>query len=104
ALVHGRQALIPGMHICHECDTPSCVNPRHLRQDTPQANFGDAIKRNRTTVGEKNPSSKITNEQAREIKAGDESFEHVCAMMLKYRISEATVRSIIRGKSWRHVK
>lgn len=33
--------------ICHTCDNPSCVNPDHLYQGTPQDNMNDKIKRNR---------------------------------------------------------
>lgn len=35
---------------CHSCDTPSCVNPRHLRWDTPQANSADMVARGRSTL------------------------------------------------------
>ena len=35
------------MVIMHECDTPACVNPRHLRQDTARANNDDKIAKGR---------------------------------------------------------
>lgn len=36
-----------GMFICHTCDNPSCVNPEHLFQGTPQDNVLDMISKNR---------------------------------------------------------
>lgn len=36
-----------GNFICHRCDTPSCVNPEHLFEGTPQKNVDDAVRKKR---------------------------------------------------------
>ena len=36
-----------GMNICHVCDTPACVNPRHLYEGTQKENMNDASFRGR---------------------------------------------------------
>jgi hypothetical protein len=36
-----------GMFICHHCDIPSCVNPKHLFIGTAQTNLDDASMKNR---------------------------------------------------------
>lgn len=41
----------PGTLVRHTCDTPSCVNPRHLELGTPKQNFRDALIRDRVGIG-----------------------------------------------------
>lgn len=43
-LTHGRMPA-QGMHVMHSCDRPSCVNPAHLREGTPQENVDERDER-----------------------------------------------------------
>jgi len=36
-----------GMEICHRCDRPGCINPKHLFQGTHSDNIQDARKKHR---------------------------------------------------------
>lgn len=49
----------PKNYMCHTCDNPSCVNPKHLFDGTAKDNYDDAVKKNRISLGGRDPYSKI---------------------------------------------
>lgn len=48
-----------GLHVLHSCDTPSCVNPAHLRTGTAKQNKLDAVHRGRHAAGENHGRAKF---------------------------------------------
>jgi hypothetical protein len=62
-----------GMHVCHKCDNPSCVNPNHLFLGTNLDNIKDRMKKGRSVATwkgvprEKHPSCKVTDIQIAEM-------------------------------------
>lgn len=58
-----------GKWICHNCDTPKCVNPEHLFVGSAKENRKDAVNKKRVPVGEKNHFSKFTDIQVEEIRS-----------------------------------
>ncbi len=52
----------------HTCDTPSCVNPSHLKKGTQQENMTDMVARARQARGSKHGVSKLVEDQVREIR------------------------------------
>ena len=41
-----------GLHVCHSCDVPNCVNPAHLFLGNPKINSEDKVQKNRQARGE----------------------------------------------------
>lgn len=95
-------AEIPdGLVVMHACDNPRCVNPAHLSVGTTQDNAIDASQKGRIARGERNGGGgKLTESQVREIKSRALSISKAAAA---YGVSMQTVKSIRKGRIWRHV-
>lgn len=93
-----------GKYVCHKCDTPSCVNPEHLFLGTQQDNVDDMISKGRdkkrALKGMAHPNSKLTDDDVRAIKASNEQTK---ALSRRFKISEAVIHDIRKGKIWRHI-
>ena len=89
-----------GLHVCHTCDQPSCVNPRHLWTGTNAENMADRDAKGRLPRGESRPGSKLTEQQVREIRASAKSGKLIAAT---FGISYQTFMEIRRRQKWRHV-
>ena len=94
-LKHGE---FPKQFACHKCDNRSCVNPDHLFEGNAKDNTTDAIRKNRLATGEKHGLTRITIDQAREIKSSSEN-QH--KMAKRFGISQGQVSRIRRGLDWK---
>ena len=94
-----------GMLVCHHCDNPGCVNPKHLFVGTQSDNIRDAFSKGRKILpdnrGENSGAAKLTWEQVREMRslylAGKRNRSELAEI---YRISSGHVSSIILHRSW----
>lgn len=88
---------IPGhLDLCHKCDNPACVNPSHHFIGTRKDNMQDAAAKARIIRGEASNLSRITNEQALEIREA-KGFQREIAK--KFGVSQALVSLIKSGKT-----
>lgn len=101
-----------GMLVCHKCDTPSCVNHKHLFLGTYRDNSDDKVDKSRQSRGEhhskafqrakgdRNGSSKLKICQIVAIRNDQRTQRQISA---EYGISQMAVWQIKNRKTWRHV-
>jgi hypothetical protein len=96
--------IAQGMHLCHKCDNPSCVNPAHMFVGTHDDNMRDMRDKGRMNpghvFGEKHGCAKLTEDQIRSIR---KSPEKPIKIAERFGISRRHASDIKSGKSWKHV-
>lgn len=102
---HGQ--IPAGMHVCHRCDQPACVNPAHLFLGTHAENMADreAKKRNRPPRGESHGMAKLTAVSVIAIRAlvaaGAASRREIGR---RHGVTGETVRAVVAREIWAHVE
>jgi hypothetical protein len=97
-----------GLMVLHKCDNRACVKPGHLFVGTAQDNTNDMIAKGRMIrgvqpQGSRHSGSKLTEKdipQIRRLRAQGNSQQSIAN---KFRVSQAVISSILRGKKWTHV-
>lgn len=100
-LVHG-QPSSPGLEAAHNCGMGhmGCVNPRHLRWASPQENTADKFAHGTVLRGEGLPTTKLTEDQVREIRKRRQRGETLSRLADEFGVSFQLVSMIARGKCW----
>lgn len=91
--------IMNGMHVCHRCDTPLCVNPDHLWLGTHAENMRDKAAKGRVKnqTGLSNPNSKLTIDQVKIIMTSDKSSR---ALSKELGIDDGYIRRVRTGARW----
>lgn len=91
-----------GQCVLHKCDNKLCVNPDHLFLGSNSDNIKDMLKKGRQVKGSKMWSSKLSEEQVREIREKNKT-QSKNSLALEYGVSRQTILNICLGRSWKHV-
>lgn len=98
-----RGPIPDGLHVCHHCDNPACINPEHLFLGTNDDNMADRDAKGRGIIfrGEGHGSSKLTEADVRAIRAAKGVSQRKLAEV--YGVSGKQICMVRNGKQWAHV-
>lgn len=88
-----------GVHICHTCDNPECVNPAHLFLGSSLINNLDKIKKGRSPIH----SGKKEVLSAEKVKKILKSKSNNAELSKEYGVSEITIYRVKRRMTWKDV-
>ena len=91
----------PGLCVCHRCDTPACVNPKHLFVGTIADNARDRDAKGRTVCGEAYWNTKLTLADVERLRALRSSGALFRELAQEFGISLRHAQNIIAGRKWR---
>lgn len=104
--IYNASPVPPGLHVCHSCDNPKCVNPAHLFLGTPQDNVADCKSKGRQARGERNFGSKLSEQEALQIISAvfsPERTESYSQIGKRFGVSQMCVASIATSNTWSHL-
>lgn len=94
-----------GMHVCHKCDNPSCVNPSHLFLGTPKENLDDMKSKGRArgavAGGESHPMAKLNSISVEAIRCNRKNGVSLKTLSQLFGVSVATISLVCNNKLWK---
>ncbi len=91
-------ALPANLMVCHTCDTPACVNPKHLFLGTSQTNAADRNAKGRQMQGRAHHKAKLTEADVRAIRGSTASGAE---MARQYGVTKENIYAIRNGSIWK---
>jgi HNH endonuclease len=93
------------LHVCHKCDNPSCVNPKHLFLGTNLENTQDRNRKNRQAkpMGILHPNVKLSEQDIIDIREKINQGRTQRSIAKDYGISQQQVCAINTKKAWKHL-
>lgn len=105
-LTYGR--IPTGLHICHRCDTPACVNPNHLFLGTNMDNINDRVAKGRSwkgpwRKGETVATSKFTAAQIIAMRQSYVAGISATDLAVQFGMKRTAINDVVNGRSWKHL-
>lgn len=92
-----------GMYVCHSCDNPLCINPKHLWLGSPKDNVDDMRRKGRHIHGEISPRAKLTADQAAEVfRLIDNGFSY-SSVAKRFGVSTHLLARMRGRRAWKSV-
>ena len=94
-----------GKFVCHTCDVPKCVNPKHLFLGDALSNMQDKVAKGRHKYGfgESSGNNKLSDADVLEIYRMNGMHVSIDRIAKRFNISFGSVRRILRGETWKHL-
>ncbi len=86
-----------GLHVCHQCDIRSCVNPAHLFIGTHQDNMADMAAKGRARGGG-STRKRLSLDELLEIKDAISSGTPATTIARRFNLTRQSVEAIRRGR------
>ena len=99
-VAHCEGLNITGRLVCHRCDNPPCINPKHLFVGTSKDNVADCIRKMRHQHGEDHWKTKLLEDDVVYMRSSGKS---VRVLMKEFDMSQTGIESILNRKTWSHV-
>ncbi len=87
----------------HTCDNPRCINPGHLLIGTVADNAQDMVDRDRSTRGERNSTTKLTDSVVLAIRKEYSEGATLKELASEYGVTFGNVGHIVRRNTWKHL-
>lgn len=103
-IIANNKALSSWDYVAHKCDKRACCKPICLFRTNNKGNSLDALRKGRTTQGEKDGQAKLTEIQVREIIAKSKTGWYTDTMLgAEYGVNRSAINRIKHGKRWGHI-
>jgi hypothetical protein len=94
-------AFDPSLVVCHKCDNPGCVNPKHLFTGTQKDNIRDKIQKGKQHIIRNPLFNNLELETVRKIREDYKNGLSQTALMSKYKQSRPQISRVVNHKIWK---